>query len=97
MRGTLVGVLVAVGAGLFATTNVSAAPVINGAAIGEAASTSLLIELVQHRREESRERGHRREESRERGHRREESREREHRREESRERRHRREESRERR
>jgi hypothetical protein len=90
MRGTLVGVLIAVGVGLFATTNVSAAAVINGAAIGEAASTSLPIQLVeerQHRREESRERRHRREESREREHRREESRERRHRREESRERR----------
>jgi hypothetical protein len=65
LAGRLMGVLV-VGAGLFATTNVSAAPVINGTAIGEAVSTSLPVELVQHRREESREPRHRREESRER-------------------------------
>jgi len=90
MRGTLLGMLVAMGAGLFAASHVSAAPVINGAAMGEAAATTQPIQLVE-------ERGHRREESRERRHRREESREREHRREESRERRHRREESRERR
>ncbi len=89
MRGTLMGVLIAVGAGSFATTNVSAAPVTNGTAIGEAISTSLPVELVglrEHRREESRERRHRREESRERRHRRDESRERRPWREERRER-----------
>jgi hypothetical protein len=91
MREALMGVLVAAGAGLFATTTVSAAPVVNGAPIGLATSTSLPIQLVEeheHRREESRERHHRREESREHEHRREESRERRHhhRREESRER-----------
>jgi hypothetical protein len=92
MREALMGALVAAGAGLFATTTVSAAPVVNGAPIGVVTSTSLPIQLVEeheHRREESRERHHRREESREHEH---------HRREESRERRHhhRREESRER-
>ena len=100
MRGTLLGVLVAVGTGFIASTNVSAAPVINGALIGEGLSTDLPIQRVEerrHRREESRENRHRREESRENRHRREESRERGHSREESRERRHRREESRERR
>ena len=71
MREALMGVLVAAGAGLFATTTVSAAPVVNGAPIGVATSTSLPIQLVEeheHRREESRERRHhhRREESRER-------------------------------
>jgi hypothetical protein len=67
----------------------SAAPVINGAVIGDAVEASRLTQQVQerfHGREESRERFHRREESRERFHRREESRERTHRREESRER-----------
>jgi hypothetical protein len=71
MRGTLMGVLIAASAGSFVITNVSAAPVTNGDAIGEAISTSLPIELVgwrEHRREESRERRHRREESRERRH-----------------------------
>jgi ABC-type Zn2+ transport system substrate-binding protein/surface adhesin len=100
MREALIGVLVAAGVGLFATTNVSAAPVVNGAPIGQVTSTSLPIQLVEdrdHRREESRERRHRREESREGEHRREEGREHEHRREESREHEHRREESRERR
>jgi hypothetical protein len=92
--------LFAVGAGIVGVGGVSAAPVINGAVIGDAIRASQLIQQVQerfHGRDESRERSHGRDESRERFHRREESREREHRREESREREHRREESRERR
>lgn len=75
MRTTLLGVVLAISAGYFATTAVWASP-INGAAIGEAISSSLLTQKVEHRRDESRERRHRREESRERRHRREESRER---------------------
>jgi len=100
MRPTFMGMLFAVSAGIVGVSGVSAAPVINGAVIGDAIEASQLTQQVQelfHRREESRERFHRREESRERFHRREESRERFHRREESRERFHRREESRERR
>ena len=90
MRPTFMGMLFAVSAGIVGVSGVSAAPVINGAVIGDAIEASQLTQQVQelfHRREESRERFHRREESRERFHRREESRERFHRREESRERR----------
>ena len=79
MRPTFKVILFAVGAGIVGISGVSAAPVINGAAIGGAIEPSQLVQQVReryHRREESRERSHRREESRERVHHREESRER---------------------
>ena len=47
MRGILLAMLVAAGIGLVGTAGVSAAPV-NGAVIGDAASTTTPIEQVQH-------------------------------------------------
>ncbi len=77
MRSTFMVMLFAAGAGIAGVGSVSAAPVVNGAAIDRAVEASQLIQQAQfHSREESRERQHRREESREREHRREESRER---------------------
>jgi hypothetical protein len=48
MRGTLLAILVAGGIGLAGTAAVSAAPVINGSAIGNAASENSPITTVQH-------------------------------------------------
>jgi len=48
MRGTLLAILVAGGIGLAGTAAVSAAPVINGSALGNAASENSPITTVQH-------------------------------------------------